>query len=81
MSNIKTLIDIQSVVSLLPGTWVKRRNLRVKLITASNKEVNSLIDTLRKTIRSKKACGTKQHELSPLFSKITNLELKLIEAK
>lgn len=81
MNNIKTLIDIQSVVSLLPGTWVKRRNLRVKLVTASNKEVTALIDAVRKTIRQMKAEGAKQDELSPLFSKITNLEFKLIEAK
>ena len=78
-THIKTKADIDAVVALMPGTWVKRRNLRVKLTTASNEAVTGLIDELRTEVRAIKASGAKQNELSGLFSKITNLELKLIE--
>ena len=75
---VHTNESIELEVSQLSGTWVKRRNLRNKLMTASNKIINARIEALKREIRVLKFSGVKQQALSPVFAKITQLELRLL---
>jgi hypothetical protein len=74
---IYTEEQIEWEVSQVSGTWVKRRNLRKKLTEASNKTVNNRIEILRREIRSLKAAGIKEQALSPVYGKITQLQIRL----
>ena len=71
--------QIEEIVSKCSGTWVKRRNLRSKLVLESNNEVNNRISKVKAEIRALKACGVKEQALSPVYAKITQLELKILE--
>ena len=67
--------EIAALVSLTEGTWVKRRNVRKKLIKQSNDELSRKIREIKDEIRTLKAGGAKEQELRELYSKITKLEL------
>ena len=76
---IYTPEHIEEIVSQIRGTWVKRRNMRLKLTAASNAHVNAQIEAIRRNIRALKASGARQSELRRYFAQITELELKLLE--
>ena len=75
-----TIEEIEIAVSKLEGTatWVKRKNLRNKLTSANNKEIDRRIELIQKEIREKKSKGAKQRDLINLFSMITELEFRII---
>ena len=73
-----TAEQIDWEVSQCGGTWVKHRNLRNKLIEESNKIINDRINKLKQEIRSLKAAGIKQQALSPIYAKVTQLEMRLL---
>lgn len=75
---IYTAEQIEWEVSQIGGTWVKHKNLRRKLTESSNKIVKGRIDKLKQEVRSLKAAGIKQQALSPVYAKITQLELRLL---
>ena len=78
ISMILTIDQIEREVSELSGTWVKRRNLREKLIKQSNAEVNAMIQELKKEIRRLKAGGAREKSLAEVYAKVTRLEMKLL---
>ena len=75
---IRTAKEIDQCVAGIGGTWVKRRNARVKLVDWSNKLVDEDINIQRTQIRRLKACGAKQIDLRCHYSEITRLELTKI---
>lgn len=75
---IRTQQEVDNCVAGISGTWVKRRNARVKLTNWSNEIVNKEISIQKAMIRHLKAQGATQKDLSPHFSEITKLELKLL---
>ena len=75
---VYTAEQIEFEVSQIGGTWVKHRNLRKKLINRSNKIINERINKLKQEVRSLKAAGIKQQALSPVYAKITQLEMRLL---
>lgn len=75
---VYTAEQIEWEVSQIGSTWVKHRNLRKKLTEASNKIINDRINKLKQEIRSLKAAGIKQQTLSPVYAKITQLEMRLL---
>ena len=75
---VYTTEQIEWEVFQIGGTWVKHRNLRKKLTEASNKIINDRINKLKQEVRSLKAAGVKQQSLSPVYAKITELELRLL---
>ena len=77
-SNIMTREEIESIVSKIKGTWVKRRNHRVKLVEASNREITERISAIRGEIRTSKAGGATERDLRAMYASITQLEIKLI---
>lgn len=70
--------EIESIVMKCSGTWVKRRNLRKKLVCESNRLVYEQIDICKAKIRGLRAMGTKEQALRDLYTEITKLELKLL---
>jgi hypothetical protein len=75
---ILTKEQVQQKVSEVSGTWVKRRNLRAKLINQSNAELNARIQKIKLEIRGLKSEWVKEQALAPIYAKITELELRLI---
>jgi vacuolar-type H+-ATPase subunit C/Vma6 len=75
---ILTEQQIETEVSKVKGTHVKRNNLRAKLKAKSNAFVNDCIELLRKEVRALKSQGAKQQELSPLFAYISSLENQIL---
>ena len=76
---VLTIKEIEAEVSQLSGTWVKRRNLRNKLIEKSNSDALRRINIIKKEIRSLKADGFNEHDLRGLYSNVTKLEIQLID--
>ena len=68
----------QAVDELQNSTSLKRRNLRKRLKERSNKFVEREIWELQRQIRTKRALGAKDGDLISDFSRVTDLELKLI---
>jgi len=75
---IRSEEEIDTIIFAITGTWVKRRNARIKITNWSNDLVNKEIQDLKYTIRKLKAEGLRDGELRTHFAKITKLELKLI---
>lgn len=76
LNKIRTEDEIDLIVSRVPGTWVKHRNVRAKLVQASNDLVETEIANIKKVIRgmiSEKACKKR-----PLYAQVTHWELQLI---
>lgn len=71
--------QIEYEVSQISGTWVKRKNLRKKLVNQSNAEVNKRINKIKAEIRGLKTECVKEQALAPIYAKVTELEFKLIE--
>lgn len=72
---VRTEREIDQIVAGISGTWVKRRNARVKLIKWSNDLVESDINLQRVQIRKLKAGGARQSDLRCHYAEITTLEL------
>ena len=75
---IRTEKEIEQIVAGFSGTWVRRRNVRTKLVDWSNELVNKDIEMQMAMIRKLKADGAKQFDLAPHFAEITKLEMKLL---
>lgn len=75
---IMTTEQIDWEVSQISGTWVKRKNLERKLKERSNSLVNDRIEKLKKEIRLLKVSGISLQMLRPIYSKITDLEIRLL---
>ena len=76
---IYTQEELDKEVSATKGTWVKRRNLRNKLIRQSNSEVMEKIYICKGTIRDLRAMGTKEEVLRHWYAKVTKYELMFLE--
>lgn len=72
---VRTEKEIDQIVAGISGTWVRRRNARVKLITWSNELIDSDIELQRQQIRKLKADGVKEGDLRCHYAEITKLEL------
>jgi chromosome segregation ATPase len=68
---------IESEVSKISGTHIKRNNLRKKLKGESNLEVNNKIDEIKKQVRSLKAQGLYESDFRTLYAEISQLEQKI----
>lgn len=75
---IITSDELDLKVSQCGGTWVKRRNLRNKLIKESNDLVNEEIMIVRGKIRDLRAMGAKEQSLRFWYSELTQLEIKIL---
>ena len=60
------------------GTYIKRNNLRKRLKTESNNEVNDRIEKIKTEIRALKASGVRNQALAPIYAKITHLEMRIL---
>ena len=69
---------IESEVSEISGTHIKRNNLRKKLRVETNLEINKEIDEIKKQIRCLKAQGLYEADFRSMYSKITNLEIRIL---
>lgn len=76
---ILTEKEIEERVSKVDGTWVKRRNLRKKLITESNRLIDEKIDECKGKIRDLRALGAKEEVLRFWYAEVTKFELMLHE--
>jgi len=72
---VRTEKEIDQCVAGIAGTWVKRRNARVKLVTWSNDIVDADIEIQRFQIRKLKVNGAKEGDLRCHYAEITKLEL------
>lgn len=68
---------IESEVSKVSGTHIKRNNLRKKLKGESNGEVMKRIDKIKLEVRGLKAEGVREQDLRPIYAKISQLEQKI----
>ena len=75
---IRTRKEIDQIVSGFGGTWVRRKNAEKKLVSWSNELVSGDIELQKQMIRKLKADGCCQYDLSPHFSEITKLEMRLL---
>lgn len=75
---IYTEQEIESIVSKVKGTHIKRNNMRRKLTEESNKEVLSKIASARDEIRKLKASGASQQDLRNSYAGVTALELMIL---
>ena len=70
--------EIESIVSKVKGTHIKRNNLRRKLACENNDEITRRINVIQKEIRKLKADGFNQKDLRGLYANITKLELQIL---
>lgn len=78
-SQILTSSEVDAQVQNCKGTWVKRRNLRIKLKAQSNLLVVEEIKTVRAKIRDLRAMGAKEEMLRHWYSQLTKFELMILE--
>jgi hypothetical protein len=76
MSRFWTSEEIESEVDKVSGTWVKRRNLWLKLKAENNNFIDTHIEIIKRDIRRLKAMGTPEGLLLVYYSEITDLELR-----
>jgi len=75
---IRTEQEIESIVSHVGGTWIKRRNARNKLISESNAEVREKISECKGKIRDLRAMGAKEEVLRHWYAEVTKYELIIL---
>ena len=78
VSGVFSASEIEKIVMGVEGTWVKRRNVRNKLVANSNKLVNEKIMEAKDKIRDLRAMGSRECALRHFYSEVTSLELKII---
>ncbi len=76
---ILTIEEIEKQVSACSDTWVKRRNLRRKLINESNSAVLDEISVIKAKIRDLRAMGSREEVLRHWHSQVTKFELMILE--
>jgi hypothetical protein len=76
---IMTTQQIDAEVSKCQGTWVKRRNLRKRLISKSNAEVSEKIEEVKGKIRCLRAMGAREEDLRFWHAERTKYEVMLID--
>ena len=74
-AKVRTTKEIDQCVAGISGTWVKRRNARLKLVSWSNELIDADINLQRVQIRRLKADGAKESDLRCHYAEITKLEL------
>lgn len=75
---IRTLEEIESLVSDIAGTWVRRKNAKSLMVEWSNDLIKKDIELQKIRIRKLKSEGAKQGDLRPHYAEVTKLELQLI---
>lgn len=70
--------EIEERVSQCGGTWIKRRNLRRKLIASNNEKVNFVIGEIDAELRRCRASTLKESDLRLLYSFKSKMERRLI---
>lgn len=75
---VRTAAEIDQMVAGISGTWVRRRNARVKLIQWSNEIVNGEIAVCRGKVRDLRAMGAREESLRTWYAEITKLEMLLL---
>jgi hypothetical protein len=76
---ILTIEEIESQVRQCAGTWVKRRNLRLKLKAQSNQAVREEMLIIKAKIRDLRAMGAREESLRHWYSQLTKFELMILE--
>ena len=76
---ILTIDEIEKQVRACSGTWVKRRNLREKLIKQSNAATTDEILIVKAKIRDLRAMGAREENLRHWYSQLTKFELMILE--
>lgn len=71
---ILTIDEIEEQVRACSGTWLKRSNLRKKLIAQRLEIIDFLIDEIRKEIRRCKASSMAEKDLRYLYSFKSKIE-------
>jgi hypothetical protein len=74
---ILRLDEIESRVSSCGGTWIKKRNLRKKLIAERNESINFVISQINEEIRRWKASAITEKDLRLLYSFKSKMEIML----
>ena len=72
---VRTAKEVDQCVAGISGTWVKRRNARIKLIEWSNELINADIELQRIQIRRLKAGVAKESDLICHYGEVTKLEM------
>ena len=75
---ILTAEEIEAQVMQTIGTWVKRRNLRRKLISENNSKINFVISEIDKELRRCKATTLTEKDLRVLYSFKSKMQRKLL---
>lgn len=68
--------SIDRVVEATKGTWVKRRNLRKRLVNEHNDRIKKEISIIKEAIRS--MISSREIDKREYYAEVTRLELKLI---
>lgn len=75
---ILTEHEIEDKVSQCGGTWVKRSNLRRKLISMNNERVNFVIDEIDAELRRCRASTLRESDLRLLYSFKSKMQRRLM---
>lgn len=75
---VLTLDEIENCVSRCKGTWVKRRNMKARLIKESNEKVAEKIEEARSKIRDLRAIGAREQDLRFWYGELSKLEMLII---
>lgn len=75
---ILTEQEIEDRVSQCGGTWVKRRNLRRRLIASNNEKVNFVIGEIDAELRRCRASTLKEGDLRLLYSFKSKMQRRLM---
>jgi hypothetical protein len=76
---VLTVEEIEIIVYSAGGGHVKRQNLRRSLTSNSNYNVDVMIMNTKREIRSLKAQGVTEGRLRGLYSRVTDLEIQIIQ--
>lgn len=74
---ILKLEEIELQVSLCNGTWIKKRNLRKKLMIERSESINFVISQINEEIRRWKASAITEKDLRLLYSFKSKMEMML----
>ena len=75
---IYTSEQIEEKARQMKGTHIKRQNLRKKLKSESNKEIDNKIKECKGKIRALRALGAKEGALRDWYSEVTQLEMRIL---
>ena len=75
---IRTMPEIEQIVSGFSGAWVRRKSAEKKLISWSNDLVRKDIESQRVRVRCLRAQGLYESDFRSIYAKITQLEMRLL---